>query len=72
MSQIQVAASEPAANSLRASTVLQGGNVWDGQSDNPLGPMEILVQDGKTADMDRKVARPLDTGSWIQPIHWVG
>ena len=72
MSQIQVAAGEPAANSLRAPIVLQCGNVWDGQSDNPFGPMKILVQDGKTADMDRKVARPLDTGSWIQPIHWEG
>ena len=72
MSQIQVAGSEPAANSIRASTVLQCGNVWDRQSDNSLGLMEILVHDGKMADMDRKVARPLDTGSWIQSIPWEG
>ena len=39
--------------------MLQCGNVWDGQSDTPLGPMEILVQDGKIADMERKVARPV-------------
>jgi len=60
MSQIQAAAGESAANSLRGSIVLQCGNVWDGQSDNPLGPMEILIQDGKIADMDRNVARPPD------------
>ncbi|MGA9099239.1 MAG: amidohydrolase family protein [Methanotrichaceae archaeon] len=58
MSQIQVAASEPTGDSLKASIVLQCGNVWDGQADALLGPMEILVQDGKIADMDRKVARP--------------
>ncbi len=60
MSQIQVASNEPTAKSLQASIVLQCGNVWDGQADVPLGPMEILVQDGKIADMDKKVARPTD------------
>ncbi len=58
MSQNQAAGSEPKAESLQAPIVLQCGNVWDGQAEAPLGPMEILVLDGKIADMDKKVARP--------------
>ncbi len=58
MSQVQVAASEQAVIPPQESVVLLCENVWDGQADETLGPMEILVQDGKIADMDRKVARP--------------
>jgi len=39
-------------------TVILAGNVWDGLADAPLGPMEILIQDGKIAAMGRTVVRP--------------
>jgi imidazolonepropionase-like amidohydrolase len=38
--------------------VLLCGNLWDGQADRSLGPMEILVRDGKIAEMGEKVSRP--------------
>ena len=40
------------------AVVLVAGNVWDGLADAPLGPMEILVQDGRIAGMGRTVERP--------------
>lgn len=40
------------------SIVLVAGNVWDGKADAPLGPMEILVQNGKIVAMGKKVDRP--------------
>jgi len=38
--------------------VLLCGNAWDGQAERPQGPVEILVEDGKIAEMDKKVTRP--------------
>lgn len=38
--------------------VLVAGNVWDGLADAALGPMEILVRDGRIAAMGRTVERP--------------
>ena len=58
MSQIQIAADKPIANSFQTPIIIQCGNVWDGCAEGSLGPMEILVRDGKIADMDRKVGRP--------------
>jgi tryptophan 2-monooxygenase len=50
---------EPAAPPPQATAiVLVAGNVWDGRADAALGPMEILVQDGRIAAMARSVARP--------------
>ncbi len=66
MSQIQVVASGPIQDSLQAPIVLQCGSVWDGQAEAPLGPMEILVQDGKIAEMGEKVSRP--AGAQIIPL----
>jgi tryptophan 2-monooxygenase len=40
------------------AVVLVAGNVWDGVADAALGPMEILVQDGRIAGMGRTVERP--------------
>lgn len=48
----------PILDSSQTPTVLVCGNVWDGQADAPLGPMEILVQKGKIAEMGKKVSRP--------------
>jgi adenine deaminase len=50
---------EPAGPPPQATAiVLVAGNVWDGLADAALGPMEILVQDGRIAAMARSVARP--------------
>lgn len=60
-SESQSKASEPimsALDSRGGSVVLSCGNLWDGQSDRPLGPMEILVKGGKIAEMGKKVSRP--------------
>ena len=45
------AASKPAA-------VILAGNYWDGVSDGPLGAAEILVVDGRIAEVGKSVARP--------------
>ncbi len=38
--------------------VIVAGNVFDGQQDRLLGPMEILVRGGRIVAMDRHVERP--------------
>jgi tryptophan 2-monooxygenase len=48
---------EPPAEPATAM-VLVAGNVWDGLADASLGPMEILVRDGRIAGMGRRVERP--------------
>jgi imidazolonepropionase-like amidohydrolase len=40
------------------AVVLVAGNVWDGLADTALGPMEILVRDGRIAAMGKTVERP--------------
>jgi imidazolonepropionase-like amidohydrolase len=40
------------------STILIASNAWDGVSDKPLGPTEILVEDGRIAAMGKSVPRP--------------
>jgi len=40
------------------AAVLVAGNVWDGLADEALGPMEILVEDGRIVAMGRTVERP--------------
>jgi tryptophan 2-monooxygenase len=34
------------------------GNMWDGHADEPLGPVEILVEDGKIAQIGKTLTRP--------------
>jgi imidazolonepropionase-like amidohydrolase len=58
ISSAQIASYELPSNSAQAPIVLICGNLWDGTADEPLGPMEILVKDGKIAEMDKKVSRP--------------
>lgn len=47
-----------AASPQAPTVVLVAGNVWDGVADGALGPMEILVQDGRISSMGRTVERP--------------
>lgn len=50
---------DPAASPVPATAiVLVAGNVWDGITDAPSGPMEILIQDGLIADVGQTVERP--------------
>ncbi len=42
----------------KQSSVIIAGNYWDGFADQPLGPVEILVVDGKIAAIGKSVARP--------------
>lgn len=42
----------------QAPIVLTGANIWDGKADGPIGKEEILVKDGKIAEMGEKVSRP--------------
>lgn len=41
-----------------APVVIVAGNVWDGAADQSLGPMEILVENGKISALARTVNRP--------------
>ena len=47
-----------AAAAPKQATVLLVGNYWDGVSDGPLGAAEILVVDGRIAEVGKNVARP--------------
>lgn len=47
-----------AAAPKQVTTVLLAGNYWDGVSDAPLGAAEILVVDGRIAEVGKSVARP--------------
>ena len=38
--------------------VLKGGVVWDGVADQPLGAQEILIKDGKIAEIGKTVTIP--------------
>ena len=40
--------------------VLVGGKIWDGIADEPLGVAEILIKDGKIAEMGKTVNRPAE------------
>lgn len=40
------------------AAVILAGNYWDGLANGPLGPAEILVVDGKIAEIGKSVARP--------------
>jgi tryptophan 2-monooxygenase len=42
----------------KPTTVILAGNYWDGLAAQPLGSSEILVVDGKIAEVGKKVARP--------------
>lgn len=39
-------------------TVIVAGRLWDGLAQSALGPMEILVNDGRIVAMDKNVPRP--------------
>jgi len=58
ISQGAVLASEPAVDFGQVPVVLLCGNLWDGQADELLGPTEILVKDGKIAEIGESVTRP--------------
>ena len=47
-----------AAAAPKQAAVILAGNYWDGVSDGPLGAAEILVVDGRIADVGKSVARP--------------
>ncbi|MFZ4792162.1 MAG: amidohydrolase family protein [Candidatus Competibacteraceae bacterium] len=67
------AASALAAESRTAPPplVIVAGNVWDGLADKALGPMEILVKDGKIAAMGKTVEHPADAKVVELPDHTV-
>ena len=44
----------------KQTLVILAGNAWDGLADKPLGPVEILVVDGKITEVGGSVARPAD------------
>lgn len=44
----------------KQAAIILAGNYWDGLVDGPLGPVEILVVDGKIADVGKSVVRPAD------------
>jgi tryptophan 2-monooxygenase len=54
----KIASNEPLVDSYKTPIVLSCSNLWDGQADKPLGPMEILVKDGKIVEMSTKVSKP--------------
>ena len=47
-----------AAAAPKQAAVILAGNYWDGMSDGPLGAAEILVVDGRIAEVGKSVARP--------------
>ena len=60
-SQEVVMAGEPLLDARPAPIVLICGNLWDGKANVLLGPTEILVKDGKVAEMDKNVTKPAGT-----------
>jgi imidazolonepropionase-like amidohydrolase len=55
-----VFASAPLATGDQPPTLISGGNVWDGVAAKPLGPIDILVINGKIADMAQNLPPPTD------------
>lgn len=43
------------------SVLIRAGNFWDGMSDTPSGPMEILVQGDRIAAVNEEITCPPDT-----------
>jgi imidazolonepropionase-like amidohydrolase len=42
----------------KPAVVILAGNYWDGVASQPIGSAEILVKDGRIAEVGKKVARP--------------
>jgi len=40
------------------TTVIRAGNIWDGVAEVPLGPLEILIENGMITAMDKSVRAP--------------
>lgn len=40
------------------ATIIQAGNVWDGVAEKPLGPREILIENGTITQVDTSVGAP--------------
>lgn len=51
--------------------VIRAGNLWDGLTDAPVGPMEILVENGKISAMAPDVGRPEGARVVSLPDHTV-
>lgn len=54
-----------------APVVIVAGNVWDGLAEKPLGPMEILVENGKISAIAPDVGRPEGAKIVSLPAHTV-
>ena len=54
-----------------APVVIVAGNLWDGLADKALGPMELLVENGKISDMAPDVGRPEGARVVSLPDHTV-
>jgi imidazolonepropionase-like amidohydrolase len=68
---LMLAGSSVARADVSPAIVIVAGNFWDGLSDQPAGPMEILVEAGKISEIGLKVSRPAGAKIVSLPGHTV-